>query len=147
MIKYDPVSGELIIFPEPAEFGLGTSITQLAFRIPKMTDNSMLHFIADLFTAADYSGVAVESVNSATLRTNMKVFDGTEWIAFPAEGVGDPYYEKKFMLTLRLVQPVTQYYIRYKWFIAGIDPATFPWFSAAYPALEINNVADNPPTA
>lgn len=120
-------------------------ITNLAYRIPEMTDDSVLHFAAEVFTSADYSGTAVESVNSSTLRTNMKVFDGTEWLAFPAEGVGNPYYKKKFMLTLQSVRPGTQYYVRYKWFIAETDPDDLPWFFTAFPSLEVNNVADNPP--
>lgn len=125
--------------------GSDAIIDTLTFRIPRMEDDSLLHFTAEMFTSAGYTGTAVESVDSATSRTNLKVFSGTAWIAFPSEGVGDPYYERKLSLSLQLIQPNTQYYLRYKWYIAGTaDITLLPWFSAQYPALEVTNVADEP---
>ncbi len=146
MIKYDPVSGELIHFPGPIEFGIGTSITQLAFRVPNMANNNLLHFILQVFPTCDYSGDPVETYNSASVSLFATIFDGTEWILFPSEGVGNPYYDKKLSVILRYVEPAIQYYIRYKWFIAGTDPSITPWYYTTYPALEVVTPITTPAT-
>ncbi len=122
--------------------GGGTSVETLLFRVPTMEDNSVLHFAMEVFETADYTGTATESFNSATAQTNLKISDGEEWLAFPSEGVGTPYYSEKLSVALQSVEPDTQYYIRYKWFIAGSDPAEIPWFLSQYPVLEVNNLQD-----
>jgi len=119
--------------------GGGTTIETLLFRVPTMADDSALHFTLEVFSTADYSGTAVETFNSATAQTNLKISDGEEWLAFPSDGVGNPYYSEKLSVVLQSVVTNTQYYIRYKWFIAETDPTEIPWFLSQYPALEINN--------
>lgn len=122
---------------------MATAIKTLIFRVPNMTDDSALHFALEVFNTADYSGTAVESFNTASSQINLKVFDGSAWIVFPSEGVGDPYYENKLAVALQSVKSDTQYYIRYRWFIADTNPDNTPWFYSQYPSLEINNSEDS----
>jgi hypothetical protein len=126
---------------DPGEGG-GTSIETLLFRVPAMADDSALHFALEVFSTVDYSGAAVESFNSAVAQTYLKIFDGSAWIAFPAEGAGNPYYENKLSVALQSVESETQYYIRYKWFIKDSTPANTPWEYSQYPALETNSPDD-----
>lgn len=120
----------------------GTTIETLLFRVPTMEDNSALHFALEVHDTADYSGTAVETFNSETAQTNLLISDGEEWLAFPSEGVGNPYYSEKLSVALQSVETDTQYYIRYKWFVAETDLAEIPWLLSQYPALEINNLED-----
>ena len=119
---------------------MATAIKTLIFRVPNMTDDSALHFALEVFNTADYSGTSVETFNSAVAQTNLKIFDGSAWIAFPAEGAGNPYYDNKLAVALQSVESETQYYIRYKFFIADTNPANIPWSYSQYPALEVNNL-------
>ena len=120
----------------------GTTIETLLFRVPNMEDNSSLHFALEVHETADYSGTAVETFNSATVQTNLKISDGEEWLAFPSEGVGNPYYSEKLSVALQSVESDIQYSIRYKWYVAETDPSKIPWLLSQYPALEINNLED-----
>ena len=120
----------------------GTIVETLLFRVPTMEDNSALHFALEVHDTSDYSGTAIESFNSSTAQTNLSISNGEEWLAFPAEGVGNPYYSEKLAVALQSVVPGTQYYVRYKWFIAGSDPDDTPWYLSQYPVLEINNLPD-----
>lgn len=117
--------------------GGGTSITSLAFRIPIMNDDSSLQFALELFTTADYSGTAIEAFNTATSQTNVSVSDGTSWVAFPAEGVGTPYYTNRLSIALQNIESNIQYYIRFKFFVTGTNSSTIPWECSQYPILDV----------
>lgn len=125
--------------------GSGSSIGTVVFRVPVMADDSVLHFTLEVHSTANYSGSAVETVNSVAAQTNLLISDGNEWLAFPSAGVGTPYYDNKLAVALQSVVAGTQYYIRYKWFIKDSDPDDTPWYLSQYPALEINNLPDEPP--
>lgn len=117
--------------------GSSTGNVNLAFEVPNMEDNSALHLMLDFFSTPDYSGVAIQSINTAIAQTGVSIFDGSDWIAFPSEGVGNPYYENKAIVSLACLLLNNTGYIRYKWFIKGSDPTITPWGYTKFPSLEI----------
>ena len=136
---WNATGGLGVILNKPTSLGGGTTIKTLLFRVPNMDDDSALHIALEVFTTVDYSGAAVESFNSAVAQTYLEIFDGSAWLAFPAEGVGNPFYENKLSVALQLVESGTQYYIRYKWFIKDTAPANTPWEYSQYPNLEVTS--------
>lgn len=98
----------------PPSFGGRTSEDILSLVIPEDANDNALHLQVELSENEDFSSPA-ESVDTSVSQENVQVFDGTEWIAYPAAGVGTPYYENRVAITLQSLDSNKKYYFRYRW--------------------------------
>ncbi len=108
--------------------------------VPGDADDDALHLQLEVSENADFSDPA-ESVDTSTSQANVEVYDGSGWGAFPAAGLGTPFYGSVVSVALQNVQAETRYYLRYHWW-DGTDYTD--WLSATYPSHGIMPVSEPP---
>lgn len=111
--------------------------TPINIRVPIVAGNPALHYALEIFATADYSGTAIESYNTASSQVGVTVNDGSAWIAFPAGGIGTPFYDNIVSVMPQTLLTSPPYYLRYKFYLKGTDPANEPWRYNMFPATLI----------
>ena len=111
--------------------------TPINIRVPIVAGNPALHYALEIFSTADYSGSAIESYNTASSQVGVTVNDGSAWIAFPAGGIGTPFYDNIVSVMPQTLLTSPPYYLRYKFYLKGTDPANEPWRYNMFPATLI----------
>ncbi len=112
---------------------LSSAPLPVMLKIPTDSDDDALHLQLELSENPDFSD-PVESINTSVAQTNVELFDGAEWIAFPSAGAGTPYYGFRVGITLSNAAAGQKYYLRYRWY-DGTDYTD--WTSVIYPAFSL----------
>ena len=114
----------------------GVGNLPMLFALPsKLEGDPALHFAIEFHETDDYSGTAVYSIDTAVSQTGVKVFDGTAWVPFPADGAGTIFYGNQIKIEYNEAMGGVPKNVRYKLYLKSDGPTVQPWKYTAYPAI------------
>ena len=115
--------------------GGGSFNLPVMFIIPSVIEGDpALHFAIEFHETDDYSETAVYSIDTAVSQTGIKVFDGSAWVAFPADGAGTIFYGNQIKIEYNEAMGGVPKNVRYKLYLKSDGSASEPWRYTIYPS-------------